>query len=275
MKRITKCRVKSPFLYVAIFSMIVVMIISWLYGSTFLEIISYSEERIKSTMACDSKKEYLDRILPQILTWENSLMGIFMYIINYFPLFPCLVVLGFSRELKGYFSNAVLYMKNGNRSIRKACLFYAVLGGLVVTISMLTINCMLAPFLKAALIDIGGADDFFPKNFYVLHPFFVINTLACTIYFLVGFSFSLMSCSVALWKNNAVAILGIPFLFYHFENFLSSQLGGFLPLWSADSIVAFNTPHNILELSVPLLVIVGISIVAIEIKLRSRKGLIE
>ena len=71
-----------PFLYVAIFSMIVVMIISWLYGSTFLEIISYSEERIKSIMADASRKEYLDRILPQILTWENSLMGIFMYIIN-------------------------------------------------------------------------------------------------------------------------------------------------------------------------------------------------
>ena len=112
----------------------------------------------------------------------------------------------------------------------------------------------------------------FSKNFYVLHPFFVFNVLACTIYFELGFAFSLMACSVALWKNNSVVILGVPFLFYHLENFVSSQLGGFLPLWSADSVLAFNTEHNILELSVPLIVIMIISVLLIEIKIHSRKG---
>lgn len=274
MKTITKERIKNPFLFIAVLSLITVLIVSWLFGSEFLTVITYSEDYIKANGGM-SKKEYLNMILPQILSWENSWMGAFTYLVNFFTLFPCLVVLEFSKELNGYFPHAVIYMKNGNMSIRKACIFYAILGGIVVSVSLLLGDIMLAPFAKAALTDIGGADDFFPKNFYVLHPFFVFNTLACTIYFLAGFAFAFMACSVAIWKNDAVFILGIPFLFYHLENFISSQLGGFMPLWSADSIVAFNTPHNILELSLPLLIIIGISIVMIEVKIHSRRGVIE
>ena len=272
MKKITKSRIKNPFLFVAIFSMSVFIIISWLLGSTFWEIITYSEEFIKANSGGMSRKEYLDMILPQILTWENSWQGTFVYLVNFFPLFPCFVVLVFLRELKGYFPYAVIYTKSGNGSLRKTCFFYAMLGGGVVTISLLLGNAMLAPFAKAALPDIGGADDLFPKNFYALHPFLVFNVLACTVYFLAGFAFAFMACSVALWKNNAVAVLGIPFLFYHFENFVSSQLRGFLPLASGESVLAFNTPYNILEVSLPLLIIVGVSIIAIEIKIHSKKG---
>ena len=271
MKRISKSRIKSPFLLAGILSMFVFMIISWGFGSLFFEVMSYTEDYIMENSG-NSKSEYLDMILPSILTWENSWLGAFIYLVNLFPLFPCIVALGFSRELKGYFPYAVLFMKSGKRTVRKTCLCYALLGGLVVTITLLLGNAMLAPFAKVSLVDIGGADDFFSKNFYVLHPFFVFNVLACTIYFELGFAFSLMACSVALWKNNSVVILGVPFLFYHLENFVSSQLGGFLPLWSADSVLAFNTEHNILELSVPLIVIMIISVLLIEIKIHSRKG---
>ena len=176
MKTITKERIKNPFLFIAVLSLITVLIVSWLFGSEFLTVITYSEDYIKANGGM-SKKEYLNMILPQILSWENSWMGAFTYLVNFFTLFPCLVVLEFSKELKGYFPHAVIYMKNGNMSIRKACIFYAILGGIVVSVSLLLGDIMLAPFAKAALTDIGGADDFFPKNFYVLHPFFVFNTL--------------------------------------------------------------------------------------------------
>ena len=273
MKQIQQFRLKNPYFFLATGVLLIALFMSWLIGSEFLNVMLATEEDVKKSMTCNSKKEYLDMILPIVLTWENSWLSVFLYITEIFPIFPSIVALGFIRELKGYFSLASHRFHKPKKSVRKACFWYAVQGGLAVTIALLIFNTILAPFVEVTFVDMGGIDDFFfPQYFYPLHPYCMFNVLACTIYFLVGFTFSLLAICIAMWKQNILWILATPFVVYKLENMLSAELGGFRPLRVGDSVLAFQSSANLLVVSIPLWILIGVSICLIEWRLCTKKS---
>lgn len=273
MKQIQRFRLKNPYFFLTTGMLLIALFMSWGIGSGFLDVILVSEEEVIKNMSYNSKQEYLDIILPNILTWEGAWLGAFLYISEVFPIFPSMMALGFIRELKGYFSLASHRFHKPKKSVRKACFWYAVQGGLAVTIALLIFNTILAPFVEVTFVDMGGIDDFFfPKYFYPLHPYCMFNVLACTIYFLVGFTFSLLAICIAMWKQNILWILATPFVVYKLENMLSSGLGGFRPLWVGDSVLAFQSSANLLVVSIPLWILIGVSICLIEWRLHTKKS---
>lgn len=270
MNRITKYRMKNPYFYIALISLFLVLMIFWAIVSEVPKI--YFINSYDAPDFCGlSREKYLDIIMEGLLSWEGSWIYAFTYLVDYFPIFPTIVALGFSRELKGYYSHACNRLKNPRKELHFTCFRYAVAGGAAVSIALCGFCIALAPFVKAQVTHLNGFTEFFPKDFYPLHPFVVFIIMSCTIYFGIGFAFCYFATSIALWKNNAVFILALPFVLYNVEQYLSIFID-ILPLKVRNCVVAFDSPYNPIEMMVPLLLIVGLSVILIELRLHCKKG---
>lgn len=272
MNKIDKFRLKNPYMYLSLIALFISLCLSWIVNGEVFKVIFHDSYQVIKEGEYMTREQYLDTVLENMLTWEYTWMNAFLYLVNLFPIFPSIVAIGFLRELKGYYPYAIIRLKHPKKELVLTCTKYAICGGVSVSAALCLFNVVFAPFLKASLLDIGGADDLFPKNFYPLHPFCVLNVLSVTVYFLIGFAFTFLACSTALWAKNAAYVLCIPFIVYTVENFVSRELGGIFPLQSEECVLAFNTSYNILQLCVPALVLIGISICAVMLRICQKKN---
>ena len=272
MNKIDRFRLKNPYMYLAFIALFISLCLSWTINGEVFKIIFHDSYKVIKENEYITREQYLDTVFENVLTWEYTWLNAFLYVVNLFPIFPSIVAIGFLKELKGYYPHAVIRLKYSKRDIVTTCVKYAVCGGLSVSAALCLFNLVLSPFLKASLVDIGGVDDLFPQNFYPLHPFCVFNVISVTVYFLIGFTFTFLACSTALWAKNVAYVLCVPLVVYIVENFISRELGGIFLLQSEECVLAFNTPYNILQLCVPLLFLIVVGFCAIMLCLNQRKS---
>lgn len=270
MKKVTKYRMKNPYFCIGFISLFLVLMIFWAIVGEVPKV--YFIDSYEAPNFCGlSRKEYLDIVMEGLLSWEGSWIYAFTYLVDYFPLFPAIVALGFSRELKGYYAHACNRFEHPRRELHFTCFRYAVAGGAAVSIALCGFCIALAPFVKAQVSHLNGFTEFFPKDFYALHPFVVFIIMSCTVYFGVGFAFCYFATSIALWKNNAVFIIAGPLVLYNVQSYLSVFVN-ILPLKVRSCVVAFDSVYNPLEMMVPLFGMVALSVILIELRLQCKKG---
>lgn len=270
MKKITKYRMKNPYFYIGAISLYLVVVIFWAVVSEVPKI--YFINSYDAPEFCGlSREKYLSVVFEGLLSWEAAWIYAFTYIVEFFPLFPAIATLGFSKELKGYFPHACSRLAHPRKEIHLTCLRYAFAGGVSVSLALCGFCITLAPYLKAQIRELGGFVEFFPKDFYPLHPFAVYIIMSWTVYFGAGFAFCYFASAVAMWKNNAVFIMAAPLVLYNIMAHLDLFMD-VLPLKIRSCVVPFNTSYNPAELMVPILAVSGLSMLLVELRLHCRKG---
>lgn len=274
MKRITRYRMKNPYMMLSMLILLVMALICWMIGSPLLDFLKQANDSKVLTEIEMTREEYCNQMMPVAFSWEMILFWGLRYMPFVFPIFPALTVLKFVTEIKGYLGNGALRFAKPRKEMRKACLFYSVMGGLTITIPICIYFSVLAlfPYTGTTLKTLGGFTDAFPEGFYGSHPYITMMVMACTIYLFFGVAFSLFGCAVAMWIRKKAIVLLAPLILYTALNYISSLFGGVLWLNMCEPVVAYCTVNTPVQLCMPLCEVALLSILLIESRFHLKRG---
>ena len=263
MKTISKYRIFNKYNVISFTSMLLILWISWAFASYFIEIITmdyYAEDLAISTKEEADNARY--QFIIGILTWERYIDSAMRYIVYIFPLFSLLTVLPFCDELNGYYSYPARF-KNYSKSLINGILCHSFIGGITISAVFFVFFSVGTVFMVPQIENIGGYASILPDDFYYQHPYLFFLFMSFTIYFAIGFVFSLLGCSIALVTRKKHHVIIIPMLLYLCDAYI---LGGVLGLYKYQifgSVCAFNTVYSTFENFIPLLPFFIISILII------------
>lgn len=251
MKTITKKRIVSKYSILSATGLLVLMFISWLMLSGFLEILlmDYSAPDLPTDL---TKSEIRFVLLDQILVWETLISSSISYIVFFFPLFGILPVIGFVKERTTIMNMACHRVASLQKQYWKMIIQYSLIGGLTVSFSMFLYFTLFDYFMYPSIEDIGGYMDIFPTDFYSNHPYLFFVFMAFSIYFFISFSYALLACGISMFTDKEYLIIVIPLLIYYVQNLLGS-LTGKLIFNISESVVSYNTLYSTGQIFIPVL----------------------
>ena len=274
MRKVVSYRLKNPYMLLSVVMLFVTAVVCWVIGSPLLDFLKLGSDAKYLKEIEMTREMFNDKMMPSAFAWEMILIWGLRYMPFIFPIFPALTALRFVTEKKGYLANGALRFQEPRQQMRKVCLYYAVMGGLTITIPVGAYFSVmrLFPYTGAKMQTLGGFTDAFSGISYREHPYIILMIMACTIYFLFGFAFSLFACAVAMWKKQKALVLLLPLVLYTVLNYISSMFGGVLFLNMCEPVVAYSTLRSPLELCIPLCEIVVLSVVMIEGRFHMKRG---
>ena len=275
MKVISKYRFFNKYNVVSFTSMLLILWISWAFASYFIEIITmdyYAEDLAISTKEEADSAKY--QFIIGILTWERYIDSAMRYTVYIFPLFSLITVLPFCDELNGYYSYPARF-KNYGKNLAYGIISHSFIGGLVISAVFSVFFSVGAVFMVPQIQNIGGFASVFPDGFYHRHPYLFFIFMSFTIYFAIGFVFSLLGCSIALITRKKHYVIIVPMLLYLGDSYI---LGGILGLYKYQifgCVCAFNTVYSTFENFIPLLPFFIISIFIILIYIFKQRNAVK
>ncbi len=275
MKIITKHKIFNKYNFLSLLSMLLILWISWAFVSYFFEVLTmdyFAPDLGIKTQAEASEARY--NFITSLLTWERYIDSAMNYMVYIFPLFSLLAVLPFHNELKSYYVFGANRFNNYNKKILRGVLSYSLIGGLLVVLVFAIFFSVGAIFMVPQISDIGGFASIFPEDFYSHHPYLFFMFLTVTMYFAIGFIFSLLGCGIALISDRPHNIIMIPMIAYISDAYI---LGGYLGLTNYQifgSVCAFNTTLSTGKSFIPLSPFLIAAIIVVIVGLKRNKRIV-
>lgn len=266
---IYKLRFKEMRIFVSIITLLFVLYATWFFEGEFAEVMFFMDYNAED-LAPNAK----DILLDSILTWERYIDSAMRYVINFFPMFAVFPALHFLQERKSYYVFGASRFSNYKKDIVNAIIMYSFIGGLVISISFTIFFLSGDLFLKASIDNIGGFAMIFPDGFYAQNPCLFFLFMTWTIYFLLGFSFALLTCGLALFVDKEIYISIAILLIYIGISYLG-QMFDFLPLKISESVCAFNTLYSTWEIFVPAISIIIFDIILVGVGVIRRGNFVD
>lgn len=270
MKKINLFRIKNPYFFISLFSLIFCLGVSWFFESNFAEIMFFMDYNAPDLTEL-TKSEYQNIFLESIMHWEIYIDSAFRYIIYFFPLFAIIPTIPFLRERRSYFVFGASRFRSYNKNLIRSLLVYTLEGGFCICLAFVIYFSIGSFFMTPALVDISGFASIFPEGFYSKYPYLFFIFMSTTIYFLIGCVFAGLSCSIALFTDKEFYVMLIPILIYILQYYTYSIFKIHLFHIPA-SVIAYNSPYTTLENFIPLIPFVILNVLLVLIFLRRRKN---
>ena len=205
MNVITKYKILNKYNVLSFISMLLVLWISWAFVSNFIEILTmdyFAPDLAVKTQQEANQLRY--EYIISILTWETYIDSSMNYVVYLFPLFSLITVLPFYNELKSYYVFGANRFRNYTKEVLRGVFSHALIGGLLIVLVFTVFFSIGSIFMQSSLTDIGGYASILPDGFYSKHPYLFFMFMTVTIYFTIGFVFSLLGCAIALVSNKSL-----------------------------------------------------------------------
>lgn len=264
MKKINQYRLKNKYSLISIVTLLIILILSWFYNSCLMEFLFDSRYTVE-----DQKI-----LIPQILNWEIWVDASMYYMVYLFPIFAILPVLPFQDEKKLYLRQGYHRFDNYRREVIKTILQYSLIGGGVLSLGFIAYYSIGSFFLVPSIENIGGYASIFPADFYWNYPYLFFLFMAVTIYFAIGFTFSLMACGISILVDNKYLMVVIPWGIYLMDAYLLGGLGLHNYQIFA-SVCSFNTILTTFESFIPVLILLVVAIGLTTIGILRKRRLME
>lgn len=154
-------------------------------------------------------------MLGQVLNYDNYVSGTFRYGMILTPIFICATSLIFIREKRGFFPYAILRGKSEKKLMLKTLLYYGLINGATFYFAYV-IFCTVGLLFNSLIMQTPrlSFDFIFGEGFSQNQVYLYYLVEGIFKYFILGFVYTLFSCTIALITNKSYLSILIPIIYY-------------------------------------------------------------